>query len=87
MKDEGFYSINPNNIHEYFKKIVGDDKAQVETFISQTDKIIAWFKNQTSKVFFTASLFYINGKNGKSQTRFIDFAYVYDAEGRHDDSN
>ena len=87
VKDEGFFSINSENIHEYFQKIVGGDKHQVQVFIDQTEKIIHWFKSQTSKVFFTASLFYVNGKNGKSQTRFIDLAYVYDAEGQHDQSN
>ena len=86
MKDEGFSTIKLDNIHEYFNKIVNGNKEQVQTFIHQTERILNWFKSQTSKVFFTASLFYVNGKNGKSQTRFIDLAYVYDAEGQHDES-
>ena len=86
MKDEGFSTIKQDNIHEYFNKIVNGNKEQVQTFIHQTERILNWFKSQTSKVFFTASLFYVNGKNGKSQTRFIDLAYVYNAEGQHDDS-
>ncbi|OMJ83882.1 hypothetical protein SteCoe_15110 [Stentor coeruleus] len=85
-KEEGFYGISPENIHEFFKKIVGEDKKQVKKFIRQTGKIIDWFKKQRSKIFFTASVFYVFGKNGKSQTRFIDFAHVYDAHGKEDEN-
>ena len=86
-KEEGFYSIKPENIHEHFKKIVGDDKKQIKSFIKQTEKLLKWFKHQKSKIFFTASVFYVLGKNGLSQTKFIDFAHVYDAEGETDESN
>lgn len=85
-KEEGFYGISPENIHEFFKKIVGEDKKQVKRLIRQTEKLIGWFKKQRSKIFFTASVFYVIGKNGKSQTRFIDFAHVYDAHGKEDES-
>ena len=87
-KEEGFFNINADNIHEFFRKIVGDNnEKQIKKFIKQTKKIIHWFKTQRSKLFFTASVFYVYGKNQKSQTRFIDFAHVYDAEGQTDESN
>ena len=85
-KEQGFYAITAENIHEEFKKIVGDDRQRVETFIAQTKELLEWFRKQKSKTFFTASVFYVSGKN-KCQTKFIDFAHVFDAEGKSDTSN
>lgn len=85
-KEEGFYAIKPDNIHQQFRKIVGEDKKLIKTLIKQTQKLLKWFKHQKSKTFFTASVFYVVGKNGAAQTKFIDFAHVYDAEGHSDES-
>ena len=85
-KDTSFYTTSTDNIHEQFRKIVGSDRKRLKKIIKQTKKILDWFRKQRSKHFFTASIFYINGKND-CQTKFIDFAHVYDAEGEPDNSN
>jgi Inositol polyphosphate kinase len=85
-KQQGFYSITPDNIHEEFRKIVGEDKQKVKSFIDQTKSLIAWFEDQTSKHFFTASVFFICDAH-KVQVKFIDFAHVFDANGQPDISN
>lgn len=85
-KEAGFYSITPENIHEKFSLVVNNDPKRVKKFIKQTKTLLKWFEKQRSKKFFTASVFYISGKND-CQTRFIDFAHVFDAEGEADNSN
>jgi len=88
-KDGGYFNITPENIHEQLVKIVhrGDtfqlDRA--ELLLKQTQEILNWFTKQRSKLFFTASVLYVNGTD-KAQARFIDFAHVFDAEG-HEDIN
>ena len=87
-KDEGFQKVKPENIHEYFNKVVSNNQEHIKQIIKQTKRLIRWFKKQNSKIFFTASIFYVIGKNGAIQSRFIDFAHVYDAnEGQVDESN
>jgi hypothetical protein len=85
-KEEGFFQVTSENIHSYFLKVSGPSQEVLHSLHSQTKKLIRWFKKQTSKHFFTASVFYVVGKNGATLTKFIDFAHVYDAEGHHDDS-
>jgi hypothetical protein len=86
FKDEGHFGITAENIHESFRKIVGDDEKILEKVIEETKKLIKWFDKQRAKVFFTASVFYVVGKDGNVKARLIDFAHVYDAEGEKDDS-
>jgi hypothetical protein len=85
-KEEGFYGITADNIHESFKKIVGDDQKLLKKVIKETKKLIKWFEKQIAKQFFTASVFYVVGKDRNVKVKFIDFAHVYDAEGEKDES-
>ena len=85
-KYNGCYLIKEENVHHTLKKIVRYDQNRVKTFIKQTQDILDWFNKQRAKHFFTASIFYINGKND-CQTKLIDFSHVFDAEGSSDVSN
>lgn len=88
VKKEAFMSITDANIHDYFKKIVMDQGALqvrvVEHFIQETEKIKAWFERNTEKHFKASSVLFINGKNGRCQVRYIDFAHAEDANGQVD---
>lgn len=86
VKNEAYTSINNDNINEFFRKIVTvDGRLQhdaVEKFIDETERIRRWFERNYEKSFKASSILYINGKNGKAQCRYIDFAHVEDlAEG------
>mmetsp|Transcript_14184 Transcript_14184/g.14254 ORF Transcript_14184/g.14254 Transcript_14184/m.14254 type:complete len:496 (+) Transcript_14184:16-1503(+) len=74
-----------DNVHEHFRRIVTrGERVQMEIidqFIRDTQEILDWFKKQRSKHFYTCSVFYVAGLE-KAQTRFIDFAHVFDAEGQ-----
>ena len=88
VKKEIFNDITDDNIHEFFRKIVYvNEELQTDVvrfFIEETEKIKSFFERQTEKHFKGSSLLYINGKNRKSQVRFIDFAHAEDAEGEID---
>ena len=86
MKKECYELINAKNIHEYFRKTVGNNRQMVEVFIVQIKELLEWFRKQKSKIFFTASVFFLTGK-GKCQTKFIDFSHVFDAKDKFDTSN
>jgi len=87
-KNEGFFGINENNIHEQFAKIVTNkgevNKDAIEAFIEGTKKILDWFQRQKVKHFVASSVFYVCGKNQKYQVRYIDFAHAMDANGVED---
>lgn len=90
VKSEAFSNIRDDNIHEYFRKIVTKDgRLQVEVveqFISETERVKAWFERNTEKTFKASSVLYINGKNGRAQCRYIDLAHSEDANGRVDEN-
>lgn len=88
VKKDAFYKITDQNIHEFFRKIItvdGEIQSDVlNFFIQETEKIKNWFERQTEKHFVASSVLYINGKNGKSQVRYIDFAHAENANGEID---
>ena len=87
-KEEGYFNINSDNIHEQFTKIVTKDgKVQlnvVNDFITKTQSLLGWFRNQKLKHFVASSVFYVAGKDGSNQVRYIDFAHALDANGELD---
>ena len=57
------------------------DTDTVRFFICETEKILNFFQRQVEKTFKASSVLYINGKNGRRQVRYIDFAHAEDANG------
>lgn len=90
VKSEAFNNIRDDNIHEYFRKIVTKDgRVQVEVveqFISETERVKAWFERNNEKTFKASSVLYINGKNGRAQCRYIDLAHSEDSNGSLDEN-
>lgn len=88
VSKKDFQQINDQNIHEYFKKIVTDQGALqvrvVEQFIQETERLKNWFERNTEKHIKSSSVFYVNGKNGRCQVRYIDFAHAEPANGQVD---
>ncbi|CAG9330582.1 unnamed protein product [Blepharisma stoltei] len=89
IRKKKVFDITPDNILDYFSKLVIRDgvfqEAVVDQFIMETQEILAWFRKQTVNTYFTCSVLYVNGFN-KAQTKFIDFSYVYPSEGTRDNN-
>lgn len=85
---KGYNEITDVNVHEHFAKIVTRDgivqRELVDEVIGGTARILNWFRSNRVKHFRATSVFYVVGKNGKVQTRYIDFAHPIDANGELD---
>jgi hypothetical protein len=83
--------INKDNMYEYVKKIVMIDgvlqREAVEAFLYQTHRIKCWFEKNDQKMFRSTSILFINGRNGRRQTRLIDFDHMQEMEESRIDYN
>jgi 1D-myo-inositol-tetrakisphosphate 5-kinase/inositol-polyphosphate multikinase len=92
-KDDGFFNITADNIHEHFAKLVTKNGRLrvdlVDKLIEQTQRMLDWFLRQKVKHFITTSILYVTGdeEHPHCQAKLIDFAHVMDAEGQLDESN
>lgn len=89
-KPEVEIRITQDNISEYFKRLISYNGELQKHFLNQiindTEKILAFFKNQNEKTFIASSIYYVIGKNNKMQVRYIDVAHPEDSEGKNDDN-
>ena len=89
-KSELDRTVNKDTVNGYFAKIVSFNnvlqKNIIEDLIKKTQEILNFFKNQKEKTFIASSLYYVIGKNGKYQVRYIDVAHPQDAEEEYDNN-
>lgn len=91
-KEFRYTVLTPENIHEYFSMLAYKSGVLrldiVESFITQSQRILSWFRTQTLRHFIASSLLFVSGdeEETKCTVKLIDFAHVQESEGKLDSS-